>query len=76
MGRPRKYPRRWYRATDTFAFVDPDTGLHYNFHRGDLLPEGALLEKCRMYFEALDEDYPGPVEQATAAPGQRRGDER
>ena len=70
MGRPRKHPRRYFRATDTFAFVDEETGLHHNFHKGDLLPEGDLLRKCRQFFEPLDDDY--PVEQATANPGQKR----
>ena len=63
MARPRKHPRRWYRATQSFAFVDQETGRHHQFRSGDQLPEGKLLDKCRMYFEPLDEDVPEEVKE-------------
>jgi hypothetical protein len=73
MGRPRKQ-RRWYRATDTFGGHYPDSNEPYSFHVGDLVPEEVVKRLSEMYFEPLDTDHPGPVEQATAAPGERRGE--
>jgi hypothetical protein len=79
MGRPRKHPPRYYIATDTGVAVDAD-GVPHHFTKGELLPEGhPRLKFCRSYFEPVKEDYVishGEVEQATAAPGERRGDKR
>ena len=58
MGRPRKHPRRYYRAKESFFFADPETGLQHSFHKGELLPDGPLLRKCLQFFDPLDEDYP------------------
>lgn len=71
MGRPRKHPRRWYRCIESFGGFDPETKLPNDCQEGILLPESDPRVKANpQCFEALDHDY--PVEQATAAPGEKR----
>ena len=76
MGRPRKHPRRWFVANDTGVYVDEDLVPHHFYKGQTRFPDNhPLLLKMRMYFDPIDEDYPLPpeVEQATAAPGEKRG---
>jgi hypothetical protein len=78
MGRPRKHPPQYYWATDTGVAVDKD-GVPHHFYKGELLAEGdPRLALCRSYFEPVKDNVisHGEVEQATAAPGERRGDKR
>jgi hypothetical protein len=70
MGRPRKHPRRWFKATQSFGGTYPDTNEPYSFIKGEIVPEQIVQRLSRMYFEPLDDDF--PVEQATAAPGEKR----
>lgn len=73
MGRPRKEQPRFYRVTETFAFVDPEDGMHYNFHVGEIMSE-KLAKKCRMFVEPLERGFPG-VERTggTATVSKREG---
>ena len=65
MGRPRKHPPRYYRATDTGVAVKD--GIPWHFSKGELLPEGSeKLAVCRSYFE--------PTEKLP--PEEKVGDER
>ena len=65
MGRPRKHPPRYYRATDTGVAVQD--GIPWHFKKGELLPEGdAKLAACRSYFEPT----------TSLPPEEKVGDER
>lgn len=70
MGRPRKHPRRYFRAKDSFGGTYPGTLEPYSFVKGEIVSEEIVKRLSRMFFEPLDADY--PVEQATAAPGEKR----
>lgn len=83
MGRPRKHPRRRYRAVESGVYFDQETGEELVYYAGQtILPDSlisipmASQEKMarklagHRLFEPLDDDP--PVEQATAAPGELR----
>ena len=76
MGRPRKHPKRQYRCIEAFAGTNPD-GSPNGCKVGDVLPEDhPLVRGNPNWFVSVDDGYaPRPeVEQATAAPGEKRGE--
>lgn len=70
---PRTREPRIYAATEAFSVIED--GAPINFNRGDLVEEGdPILDTHRDKFDKPRvRHYSGRVEQATAAPGERRG---
>lgn len=79
MGRPRgsrnkPRTRRWYVATDS-GVTDID-GVPFRYQRNvTRVREGdPVLEMAPHSFKLMDDDGPPEIEQATAAPGEKRGE--
>ena len=70
MGRPRKHPRRYYRAKESFGGTYPESLEPYSFVKGEIVSEDVVNRLSKMFFEPLDKDY--PVEQMTQGPGEKR----
>lgn len=73
MGRIRRHPKHQFRCIEAFSGTNPD-GSPNGCNVGDLLPEDHPLVKGNPdWFVPVDRGWRPEIEQATAAPGEKRG---